>query len=104
MAGSYLIPGALVHSREFCELSANGQRMLVSGMWCSPTRRSEGLNPLRIEYTMADLRMHEAEAIEAVREVQHAGFVDWDPEHEAILDLHASQPVAPRARPDDGRR
>jgi hypothetical protein len=38
---------------------------------------------------MADLDMREAEAEDAVTVAQAAGFVQWDPQHDAILDLHA---------------
>jgi hypothetical protein len=85
----YLIPSPLINGKTFRELAPNAQRVLVQAVWCSPMRRSEGLSSYRIPYVMADLGMRQAEAEDATDAIQSAGFVQWDPDHDAILDLYA---------------
>jgi hypothetical protein len=48
MPKAYLISAPLINGKQFREMPANAQRVLVQGVWCSPLRRSEGLSPFRI--------------------------------------------------------
>jgi hypothetical protein len=82
-----VIPSA-VWDRSFRELSDHA-KLVAFYIWTSPTRNSEGLSTFRLHYAATDLGMDEGHVRGALHELNQTGYVLWDVEYEAVLDVHA---------------
>jgi hypothetical protein len=77
-----------IWDRRFRKLSPNA-KVLAFYVFSAPRRSSEGLYRCPIGYMVGDTGLSEDDVVLALTELEAAGYIEWDEEHETLLDRFA---------------
>jgi|SRR5918992_5424306 hypothetical protein len=83
----FIVPGSIWDKR-FRDLN-DDSKIIMLYVWTQPMRTTEGIWDFRVHYAAADTKRDESSVKSALRELEDAGFILWDAEHEVVLDLTA---------------